>query len=61
MAEEKLPEGTKWVGEGEGENVMDYESENCQLSCIVQSRALAQGSAMIQIFQLKCFKFREAN
>jgi hypothetical protein len=41
MADEKLPEGTKWVGEVRG-NRMDYEFENCQLSCIIQSRALAQ-------------------
>lgn len=38
--------GGKW-------NKMDYEFENCQLSCIIQLRALAQWSATIQIFQLK--------
>lgn len=41
-----------WGGGDEG-NKMDYEFENCQLSCIIQLRALAQCSATIQIFQLK--------
>lgn len=41
-------------GKGASEwNKMDYEFENCQLSCIIQFRALAQCSATIQIFQLK--------
>lgn len=40
-------------GGGDEGNKMDYEFENCQLSCIIQLRALAQCSATIQIFQLK--------
>lgn len=52
---EKLAEGTRGAaGDGGNEwNKMDYEFENCQLSCIIQLRALAQWSATIQIFQLK--------
>lgn len=42
----------KWEGGDEG-NEMDYEFENCQLSCIIQLGALAQWWATIQIFQLK--------
>lgn len=40
-------------GGGDEGNKMDYEFENCQLSCIIQLRALAQCSATIQNFQLK--------
>ena len=49
---EKLAEGQRGRGGNEW-NKMDYEFENCQLSCIIQPRALAQWSATIQIFQLK--------